>query len=79
MTNPQRKPLQAVPPPMPKQSNQAVDELIALRREMSEFRKDFAEFSKELSRKVAFGIIGSLVLLWIIGLFLGLLLPSLMR
>jgi hypothetical protein len=59
MTNPQKRPVQPIPP---KQTNPAVDELIALRQELSEFRKDFAEFSKELSLKVAFGVIGSVLL-----------------
>ncbi|HYX15677.1 MAG TPA: hypothetical protein VE944_15175 [Nostoc sp.] len=69
MTNPQKRPLQPVPP---KQTNPAVDELAALRQEISEFRKDFAKFSKELSLKMAFGIIGSLILIRIVGEFLGL-------
>ncbi|QLE39272.1 hypothetical protein FD723_01255 [Nostoc sp. C052] len=47
---------------MPKQTNPAVDELVALRQEMSEFRKDFAKFNQELSLKIAFGVIGSVIL-----------------
>lgn len=70
MSNPQKSPLQPVPPPKP--SNPAVDELVALRQEMSEFRKDFAKFNKELSAKIAFGIIGSLILCYLIIGFLSL-------
>lgn len=46
----------------PNQTNPAVDELVALRQEMSEFRKDFAKFNQELSLKIAFGVIGSVIL-----------------
>ncbi|MEH1821505.1 MAG: hypothetical protein V7L31_20900 [Nostoc sp.] len=60
MNNPTKKPIQ--PPIPPKQTNPAVDELVALRQEMSEFRKDFAQFGKELSLKIAFGVIGSVIL-----------------
>ncbi|MGM3308892.1 hypothetical protein ACSQ6I_23425 [Anabaena sp. WFMT] len=63
MNNPPKKPSQPSQPSQPpKQGNPAVDELVALRQEISELRKDFAKFSKELSLKVAFGIIGSFVL-----------------
>ncbi|MEH2379942.1 MAG: hypothetical protein V7K27_13830 [Nostoc sp.] len=70
MNNPQKKPLQSVPP---KQINPAVDELIALRQEFSKFREDFNDFSKELSAKIAFGVIGSIILMSILGGFLSLL------
>ncbi|MEH2393715.1 MAG: hypothetical protein V7K21_19310 [Nostoc sp.] len=57
MTDPQKKP------------NPAVDELVSLRQEMKEFRNEFAKFSKELSLKVAFGVIGSAILCYfVIGL-----------
>ncbi|MHC5736557.1 hypothetical protein [Nostoc sp.] len=62
MNNPTKKPIQPIPP---KQINPAVDELVALRQEMSEFRKDFAKFNKELSLKVTFGIIGSIILYYL--------------
>ncbi|WP_109009236.1 hypothetical protein [Nostoc commune] len=50
MTDPEKKP------------NPAFDELAALRREVNEFRKDFAKFNQELSLKIAFGVIGSVIL-----------------
>ncbi|MEH2116068.1 hypothetical protein [Nostoc sp.] len=59
MNNPTKKPIQPMPP---NQTNPAVDELVALRQEMSEFRKDFAKFNQELSLKIAFGVIGSVIL-----------------
>ncbi|MDZ8138387.1 MAG: hypothetical protein RM049_24285 [Nostoc sp. DedQUE04] len=66
MNNSTKKPLQFIPP---KQTNPAVDELVALRQWMSEFRKDFTQFGKELSLKVAFGVIGSVILCYfVIGL-----------
>ncbi|MEH1902497.1 MAG: hypothetical protein V7L04_14030 [Nostoc sp.] len=61
MNNPQKKP------------NSAGDELAALRQELSEFRKDFAKFNQELSLKIAFGVIGSIILMSILGGFLSLL------
>ncbi|WP_190872038.1 hypothetical protein [Aulosira sp. FACHB-615] len=70
MTNPQKRPLQSVPPP--KQSNPAVDELVALRREMSEFRKDFAKFNTGLTQKIALSIIASFFLVLIVSFFLSL-------
>lgn len=59
MNNPTKKPIQPI---LPKQTNPAVDELVALHQEMSEFRKDFAKFNQELSLKIAFGVIGSVIL-----------------
>jgi hypothetical protein len=69
MNDPQKRQPQQVPKP----SNPAIEELIALRQEMTEFRKDFGNFQKELSRHIAFGVIGSLVLAWLIAGFFGLL------
>lgn len=69
MTNPQKKLLQPIPP---KQANSAVEELVALRQEMSELRKDFAKLNKELSLKIAFGVIGSIILMSFLGGFLSL-------
>ncbi len=79
MTNPQKRTVQ--PPPVPsKQNNPAVDELVALRKEMSEFRKDFANFNKSLTLRIAIGIVGSIALMWLISMFFGLLLgATLMR
>lgn len=71
MNNPQKRPLQPVPPP--KQSNPAIDELVALRQEISEFRKDFAKFKKQISLHIAFGVIGSLILVSVFNSFLTLL------
>lgn len=52
--------------------NPALEELIAIRQEMAQFKKDFSNFQKELSRHIAFGVIGSLVLMWFIAGFFGL-------
>ncbi|MFB2770118.1 hypothetical protein ACE1AT_12650 [Pelatocladus sp. BLCC-F211] len=81
MKTPQNKSLkQSVPPvPEPKTGNQAVDELRAIREELALLRRDVAKANRELSLKVAFGVIGSLILMWVVGGFLAILLPSLIR
>lgn len=60
-------------------NNPALDELSAIRHEMSEFRKEFVKLNKELSMRIAFGVIGSLVLMWMIAGFFGLLGAVLLR
>ena len=47
----------------PKTGNQALDELALLRHEFSEFRKDFKKLNNELSLRIAFGIVGSVLFL----------------
>ena len=47
----------------PKTGDQALDELALLRHEFSEFRKDFKKLNNELSLRIAFGIIGSVLFL----------------
>lgn len=62
----------------PKPSNNAaVEELIALRQEIAEFRKDFKKLNAELSLRIAFGVIGSLALLWLAAAAFGLLMALL--
>ena len=57
----------------------AVNELIAIRQEIAGFKKDFSNFEKQLSRYIAFGVIGSLFLMWFIAGFFGLLGTLLIR
>jgi hypothetical protein len=60
MNNPPKK----LAPLLP--SNPAVDELKAIRKELIELRKDFSKLNQELSMRIAFGVIGSLILTWIV-------------
>jgi len=62
MNNPPKKPAASSSPP----PNPAVDELRAIRKELVELRKDFSKLNQELSMRIAFGVIGSLILTWIV-------------
>ncbi len=56
--------------PQPNQPSPATSELKAIREDLAKFRQDFDNFSKTLSRRIAFGIIGSLILSYIAAILL---------
>ncbi|AUT01657.1 hypothetical protein CLI64_15380 [Nostoc sp. CENA543] len=68
MTNTQKKPVESVPA---KQSNPAVEELVALRQELTELRKDVAAARKRLWLDVASGVAAALIVLGILATMLG--------
>ena len=59
-------------PNSPKSGNPALDELTLLRHEVCEFKKDFKRLNNELSWRIAFGNIGSFVLISMLCGFLSL-------
>ena len=59
MSNPPKRPTSSSSP----QSNPAVEELKAIKHELIELRRDFSKLNQELSMRIAFAVIASIVLI----------------